>query len=56
MWKRNGRLISGKWASKNRRLTSERQKGIWALREEKKEGKAALHDITPLLRFIVLDD
>jgi len=35
MWKRNGRLVSGKWASRNRRLISERQKGIWALRKEK---------------------
>ena len=44
MWKRNGRLVSGKWASRNRRLTSERQKGIWALRKEKGEGKVTLHD------------
>ena len=46
MWKGNGCLVSGKWVSKEG-LGTKKGKG---------EGKAAFHDITPLLRFIILDD
>ena len=51
MWERNRRLVSSKWASKNRRLTSEHQKGNWALRKEKVREKWHFMTLSPSRKF-----
>jgi len=54
--KGNRRLVSVKWALRRWAFNKWASKGELGAKKGKEEGKAALHDITPLLRFIVLDD